>query len=281
MLTAPADLRLALDLVGIFAFAISGGLVGVRARLDLFGVAVLAWATGLGGGILRDLLLGDVPPAGISEPRYIITVLLAGLAVVAAYPVVVDLGRRRPRLRLGVIGEAVKYLDAVGLAVFSVAGALKALILGAPPLACIVVGVLTAVGGGAIRDVLVGQVPEVLRREVYAVPALLGATTVVAANQLEVLTVPVVWAAVALVLGIRIAAIIYDLQVPTRLALPTVRRGRDERPPRPHGPGDGSRPDTRPDRSDRSERRARAAPADDSARSAPEDPAPPTEESHR
>ncbi len=255
MLTAPADLRLALDLVGIFAFAISGGLVGVRARLDLFGVAVLAWATGLGGGILRDLLLGDVPPVGISEPRYIITVLLAGLAVVAVYPVVVDLGRRRPRLRLGVIGQAVKYLDAVGLAVFSVAGALKALILGAPPLACIVVGVLTAVGGGAIRDVLVGQVPEVLRREVYAVPALLGASTVVVASRLEVLSVAVVWGAVALVLGLRITAIVLDLQVPTRLhlpTLPTVRRGQDRRPARPHtvrrreGPAGPATTDHRP-----------------------------------
>ena len=257
MLTAPADLRLALDLVGIFAFAISGGLVGVRARLDIFGVAVLAWATGLGGGILRDVLLGDVPPAGISEPRYIITVLLAGLAVLAVYPVVVDLGRRRPRLRLGVIGQAVKYLDAVGLAVFSVSGALKALILGAPPLACIVVGVLTAVGGGAVRDVLVGQVPEVLRREVYAVPALLGASTVVVASRLEVLSVPVVWGAVVLVLVVRITAIVFDLQVPTRLALPTlptVRRGRDRGPapahtarrregPAEHGAPDGRTPD--------------------------------------
>jgi uncharacterized membrane protein YeiH len=215
MLTPHADLSLALDVIGIFAFAISGGLVGVRARLDLFGIAVLAWITGLGGGIIRDVLLGDVPPRGIYDPWYLVTVLVAGLAVVLAYPFVTDAQRRRPRLRLGLISRAVKYLDAVGLAVFAVSGSLKALGLGAPPLACILVGAITAVGGGALRDVLVGQVPEVLRREVYAVPALLGASVVVGAAQLDSLSSLVAWIAVALVLGIRVTAIVLDLQVPT------------------------------------------------------------------
>ena len=108
-----------------------------------------------------------------------------------------------------------KYLDAVGLAVFAVSGSIKGLLLGAPPLACILVGAITAVGGGALRDVLVGQVPEVLRREVYAVPAVLGATLVVVAAQLQLLSFVVIWAAVLLVFGIRVAAIVLDLQVPT------------------------------------------------------------------
>ncbi|GAA1179284.1 trimeric intracellular cation channel family protein [Ornithinimicrobium humiphilum] len=215
MLTAHADLSLALDVIGIFAFAVSGGLVGVRARFDLFGIAVLAWITGLGGGIIRDVLLGDVPPRGIHDPWYLGTVLAASVAAVLAQPMLTDLSRRRPRLRVQLIGRAVKYLDAVGLAVFAVSGALKALAWGAPPLACILVGAVTAVGGGALRDVLAGQVPEVLRREVYAVPALIGATVVVVAASMDALTSVVAWAAVVLVLGIRVAAILLDLQVPT------------------------------------------------------------------
>ncbi|MGD8149743.1 trimeric intracellular cation channel family protein [Ornithinimicrobium sp. Y1694] len=215
MSLAPAHVLLALDLVGIFAFAISGGLVGLRARLDLFGIAVLAWITGLGGGIIRDVFLGDVPPVGITHPGYLLTALFAGVVVVLVRPRLMDLRRRRPGLRIGLIGSAVKHLDAVGLAVFAVSGALKAVQLGAPPLAAILVGGITAVGGGALRDVLVGQVPEVLRRELYAVPALLGATLIVVADAFGVLGVPVLWLAVLLVLAIRIAAIHLNLQLPT------------------------------------------------------------------
>ncbi|MFX0537064.1 trimeric intracellular cation channel family protein [Ornithinimicrobium sp. Y1847] len=215
MSLAPAHVLLALDLVGIFAFAISGGLVGLRARLDLFGIAVLAWITGLGGGIIRDVFLGDVPPVGITHPGYLLTALFAGVVVVLVRPRLMDLRRRRPGLRIGLIGSAVKHLDAVGLAVFAVSGALKAVQLGAPPLAAILVGGITAVGGGALRDVLVGQVPEVLRRELYAVPALLGATVIVVADAFGVLGVPVLWLAVLLVLAIRIAAIHLNLQLPT------------------------------------------------------------------
>ncbi|MGO0576808.1 trimeric intracellular cation channel family protein [Ornithinimicrobium panacihumi] len=215
MSDASDNVLLVLDLVGIFAFAISGGLVGVRARLDLFGIAVLAWITGLGGGMIRDVFLGDVPPVGITNPWYITSVLLAGVVVVTFQPTLANLRRRNPDLRLGLISQSVKYLDAVGLAVFSVSGAMKALSLDAPPLAAILVGGITAVGGGALRDVLARQVPEVLRREVYAVPALLGATAVVVADSFDVLTVPVMWLIVGLVLIIRVAAIIFDLQIPT------------------------------------------------------------------
>ena len=214
MIAASADVRLALDIVGIFVFALSGGLVAVRARLDLFGVAVLAWVSGLGGGIIRDVFLGDVPPDGISNPWYVVTVLAAGLVVFAFYGLFVDLSRHRPKLRLHRISQAVKYLDAVGLATFAVAGALKAVLLGAPPLAAIFVGGITAVGGGVIRDVLVGQVPEVLRRELYAVPALLGAAIVVVAAELGVLSYLAIWLTTLLVLGIRVAAIVFDLHAP-------------------------------------------------------------------
>lgn len=215
MLTGPDHLRVALDVIGIFAFAISGGLVGVRARLDLFGVAVLAWMTGLGGGVVRDVFLGDVPPVGISDPLSVGTVLAAGLVVVAVYPWLAGLRRRNPGLPLRGIGSAVRHLDAVGLAVFAVSGSLKAVQLGAPPLACVFVGGITAVGGGAIRDVLVGQIPEVLRREVYAVPAVLGAAIIVVADRLDVLGAAVIWGTVLLVIAIRVAAIHLNLNIPT------------------------------------------------------------------
>jgi uncharacterized membrane protein YeiH len=214
MIAASADVRLALDLCGIFVFALSGGLVGVRARLDLFGVVVLAWVSGLGGGIIRDVFLGDTPPDGISNGWYVVTILVAGLVVFAFHGLFVDLSRHRPQLRLRRIAQSVKYLDAVGVATFAVAGSLKAISLDAPPLAAIFVGGITAVGGGMFRDVLVGQVPEVLRRELYALPALLGSSVVVIASELGHLSFPVIWAALLLVLGIRVAAIAFDLHAP-------------------------------------------------------------------
>lgn len=217
MITPSSDVQLLLDLLGIFAFALSGGLVGVRARLDLFGVSVLAWVAGLGGGIIRDVFLGATPPVGISDPRYIATVLVAGLLVFALHGIFVDLRATRPKLRLRSIATSVKVLDAAGLAVFAVSGAMKALSLGAPALACVVVGLITAVGGGMLRDVLVGQVPEVLRRELYAVPAILGATIVVVAEHLDVLNLWVVWASVLIVFVTRMVAIYFDVHIPTAL----------------------------------------------------------------
>ena len=168
----PVVSPLLLDLIGVFAFALSGGLVAVRKRLDLFGVLVLAGATGLGGGVLRDLLIGFIPPIGISDWRLVATALAAGVVTFVYHPGVERLAR------------LVKVLDAVGLALFAVGGALLALARpGIPPLAAIIVGTITAVGGGALRDVLVGQVPEVLRRELYALPALLGSAIVVVAYE--------------------------------------------------------------------------------------------------
>jgi uncharacterized membrane protein YeiH len=187
----------------VFAFALSGGLVAVRKRLDLFGVLVLAGATGLGGGVLRDLLIGVTPPLGISDWRLVATALAAGLVTFVYHPGVERLSR------------LVKVLDAVGLALFAVGGALLALARpGIPPLAAIIVGTITAVGGGALRDVLVGQVPEVLRRELYALPALLGSTIVVVAYHVGFISPLVVWGSAALVFGIRMVAIVLHLNAP-------------------------------------------------------------------
>ncbi len=203
MPTNPVVSPLLLDIVGVFAFGLSGGLVAVRKRLDLFGVLVLAGATALGGGVLRDLLIGAIPPVGISDWRLIAAALTAGLVTFVYHPGVERLSR------------LVKVLDAVGLAVFAVGGALIALAMpGIPPLAAIIVGTLTAVGGGVLRDVLVGQVPEVLRRELYALPALFGATIVVVAYEVGFISPFVVWGAAALVFGIRMVAIVLHLNAP-------------------------------------------------------------------
>ena len=203
MPTNPVVSPLLLDLLGVFAFGLSGGLVAVRKRLDLFGVLVLAGATGIGGGVLRDLLIGRIPPFGISDWRLVAAAIAAGVVTFVFHPGVERLSR------------LVKVLDALGLAVFAVGGALLALATaGIPPLTAIIVGVLTAVGGGALRDVLAGQVPEVLRRELYALPARLGATIVVVAYEVGFISPFVVWGAAGLVFGIRMVAIVLHLNAP-------------------------------------------------------------------
>lgn len=207
-------IQLVLDLVGVFVFALSGGLVGVRARLDVFGVLVLSWISGLGGGIIRDVLLGATPPVGVSDWRLMTAALTAGLAVFATYGRFRDLAAARPRLKLGWVGRAVRVLDAGGLAVFAVSGALKAVRLGAPPLTAILVGGITAIGGGLLRDVLVGQVPEVLQRELYALPALLGAGLIVAADRAGTLSTVTIWLAVTIVFAMRMVAVVLDLNAP-------------------------------------------------------------------
>jgi uncharacterized membrane protein YeiH len=160
----PGTTLLLLDLAGVFVFALSGGLTAVRARLDLFGVLVLALTAGLGGGVLRDVLIGAVPPVGVSDWRLITAGIAAGVVTFSWHP-------RMARTR-----RMVQLLDAAGLGLFVVAGTLKALEFGAPPIAAVVVGTLTGIGGGILRDVLSGQVPEVLAQgELYATPAIIGA----------------------------------------------------------------------------------------------------------
>jgi uncharacterized membrane protein YeiH len=206
MLIDQEPAQLALDLVGVFVFALSGGLVAVKKRFDLFGVLVLASAAALGGGILRDLLIGDVPPVGIRDWRLLTAAALGGLVTFIYHPEVERISR------------FVRVLDAAGLAAFAVGGSLKAVLDPAvPPIAAVLVGVITAVGGGVIRDLLAGQVPEVLRRELYAVPATLGAVIVVVSAQIGALHDYVLWGAALLVFAVRLIAVRLDLNAPTPL----------------------------------------------------------------
>ncbi|GAB3436627.1 trimeric intracellular cation channel family protein [Phycicoccus ginsengisoli] len=205
MLTLDTHLQLVLDLVGVFAFALSGGLVAVKKRFDLFGVLVLAGAAALGGGVLRDLLIGHVPPVGISDWRLVTCAVVAGLVTFVYHP-----GVER-------ISRFVRVLDAAGLAVFAIGGSLKALGAGMDPLTSVLVGGITAVGGGMLRDLLAGQVPEVLRREMYALPALFGSALIVTAHHFDLATPLVIWSCVALVFAVRMVAVVLDVHAPRPL----------------------------------------------------------------
>lgn len=168
-----APLLTVLDLAGVFVFAISGGLVAVRQALDIFGVIVLAGATGVGGGILRDVLIADVPPVALTDWRYVVVPLVAGLVAFAAHPAV------------GRMDRSITVSDAAGLALFCVAGALKAYDAGLSVVAAAVLGLMTGIGGGMIRDVLAGRVPVVFGGELYATPALAGAFVAAGGAALE------------------------------------------------------------------------------------------------
>jgi uncharacterized membrane protein YeiH len=154
-----------LDLVGIFVFAISGALLAVRKNFDVFGMAVLAEVTALGGGLFRDLVIGAVPPAAFTDLGYFVTPFVAAALVFFLHPQV-------ERIKTGVY-----VFDAAGLGLFCVTGTTKAYEYGLGLTASVALGTATAVGGGVLRDVLAGEVPSLLRwdRDLYAVPAITGA----------------------------------------------------------------------------------------------------------
>ncbi|WP_298580061.1 trimeric intracellular cation channel family protein [uncultured Luteimonas sp.] len=167
-----------IDFLGTFAFAISGGLVAVRHRLDLFGVLVLSFAAATAGGIIRDVLLGLVP-ASVLDWRYLAVSVAAGLVTFRWHEQV-------ERMR-----NPVQISDAIGLSLFAVLGAGKALAAGLGPTGAVMLGILSGVGGGIVRDVLVATIPGVLQRELYAVAALAGALVVVAGHALSLPAAPV------------------------------------------------------------------------------------------
>lgn len=190
------------DLAGVAVFAASGASAAVVKRLDLFGVGFVGFVAALGGGIMRDLVIGEVPPLAFADWRYATTAALTSLAVFWLHP-------QLARLR-----RIVLVLDAAGLGLFSVAGTLKALDAGVPPMGSCVIGMLTGIGGGLGRDLLTGEIPVVLRREIYALAALAGAVTVVALDAVGLLTPATLAAAVLLVITLRVLALRRQWSVP-------------------------------------------------------------------
>ncbi len=212
------DLILVLNLFGTFVFGLSGGMAAVRARFDLFGALALAVVVGVTGGIVRDLLIG-IPPAAFRESGYLAAAGAAGLVTILAHP---ELDRlQRP----------IDVLDAGGLSLFCVTGSAAALVHGIGPAEAAILGAITGIGGGMLRDILVGMVPAVLRAGLYAVPALVGAAIVVAAYEAGARSplFPIVGALVCF--SIRMVGLRFGVGLPlsSDVAITSVRRSRRRR----------------------------------------------------
>lgn len=202
-MTRTVSLLLVLDLTGVFAFALNGALTALRAaRLDLVGVLTLAGITALGGGIIRDVVLGATPPATFADWRYLAVAAGGGLLAFL-------LGHRLDRL-----AGPITVLDAVGLSLFAVTGTSKALEYGLGAPQAVILGAVTAVGGGTLRDIMVAQVPTVLRSGLYAVPALAAAALTAAALAAGVYGPVAACAAAAVCFAIRMAGVRWDVHAP-------------------------------------------------------------------
>jgi uncharacterized membrane protein YeiH len=192
----------ALSAVGLFVFAVSGALTALRNDMDVFGVAMVAFVTGVGGGTIRDVLLGSFPVWWIADPGAIFICIAGAAAAVVAQPVIAS------RLKTLI------WADAAGLAVFAIIGAQAALAADAPKIIAVFMGAVTATFGGVVRDILCGEVPLVLKQEIYATAALIGAGVYVA---LTAFGVDAGFSAVVSALAafaIRAAAIVFDIQSP-------------------------------------------------------------------
>jgi uncharacterized membrane protein YeiH len=195
LLLSTATLVFTLDLIGTFVFALSGAASGVKNKLDPFGVGVLAFVAANAGGVTRDLLIGAVPPAAIDDWRYVAVSLAAGLVTFVWYPHI-------KRLR-----SIVLLFDAAGLGLFAVAGTQKALAFGVNPFVSALLGMLTGIGGGVLRDLLVNEIPVVLRADLYALAALAGAGVVVGGHLLHWPPTATTIAGAILCFGMRLIAI--------------------------------------------------------------------------
>jgi uncharacterized membrane protein YeiH len=213
---------LVLDLAGTFVFAISGAMAAVNRRLDLFGVLVLAFAAGNFGGIARDVLIGATPPVAVTDPRYLLVSVLAGLLVFFWYAGVDKL--RSPML----------LFDAGGLSLFAVAGAQRAIDHQLSPVMAALLGMLTGIGGGMARDVLLAEIPQVLRSDLYALAALAGASVVVIGATQGIPYGASALTGAALCFGLRFMAITHGWHLPTARVSARDRATAD--PPEESGP---------------------------------------------
>jgi uncharacterized membrane protein YeiH len=205
-----AHVLVALDLIGTFAFALNGSLTALRtARLDIVGVVTLGMITALGGGTIRDVLLASLPPATFVDWRYL--AVAAGGGLIAFL-----LGRHLERLN-----TPITVLDAAGLSLFAVTGASKAVVLGFGPAQAVIVGGITAVGGGTLRDVLIRRIPFVLTSELYAIPALVGATVFVVLERFDAAVPIAAVAGAVLCFVIRMIGVRFGLNAPYPLAPPS------------------------------------------------------------
>ena len=191
-----------LDLAGTFAFALSGAVAARERGLDWFGVLVLAFTVACGGGVLRDVCIGAIPPAGLGDWRYLAIAMVAGVLTLASRSVVDRLA------------HPVVLFDTLGLGLFAVTGAQKALLAGMNAEVAVLLGMVTAVGGGVMRDVLLNRVPVVLQREIYASAALVGAAVATFGEGLGLGSPALTWSAVAVCFALRALSLRYRWHLP-------------------------------------------------------------------
>ncbi|KAF1689145.1 hypothetical protein CSC64_13100 [Pseudoxanthomonas koreensis] len=199
---AVATVVLLFDLMGTFVFALSGGTLAVRHRLDLFGVLVLSCAAAVSGGLARDVLIDATPPAALADWRYLATAIVAGLVTFYRHEAI-------ERMR-----NPVQVFDGAGLALFAVLGTDKALAFGLSPFAATLLGMLSGIGGGIVRDLLVVRTPVVLQAELYAVAALAGGSVVALAYMAGLPMAPAMVLGAVLCFGLRFMAIRYGWHLP-------------------------------------------------------------------
>jgi uncharacterized membrane protein YeiH len=192
----------ALDLAGTFAFALSGAVAARERGLDWFGLLVVAFTVACGGGVLRDLCIGAIPPAGLADWRYLATAVAAAVLTMASHRLVERLA------------HPVVLFDTLGLGLFAVTGAQKALLLGSNGEVAVLMGMVTAVGGGVARDVLLNRVPVILQREIYASAALVGASVATAGALLGLASPVLTWCAVAACFALRMLSLRYRWHLP-------------------------------------------------------------------
>ena len=193
-----------LDLAGTFAFAISGATAAKQRGLDLFGICAIAFVVACGGGIIRDICIGAIPPAGLTNWQYLVAAIVAAGLTAGTFSIVQRLS------------QPVLLFDAVGLSLFAVTGAQKALAYGHNGQVAVLLGITTAVGGGVLRDVLLNRIPVILEKEIYASAALVGALIVVLGNHLKWISGD--WVSIiALIIcfTLRILALHYHWNLPT------------------------------------------------------------------
>jgi uncharacterized membrane protein YeiH len=209
-----AGVERALELVGIVAFAVSGGLLAVRKGFDLVGVLVLSVVTALGGGAMRDVLLGDTPPAAVTDGWYLTLSLATGLVMMVAHHWV------RPGVRVTVL-----VFDAAGLGLFCVTGTLKAIEYDVGVPGAIGLGVVTATGGGVLRDVLAGDPPQMFRADsvLYSIPAALGAGAIVAASEVDTYAAGVGVGVATAVFLLRLVALRFGWRAPRPRPVPVAQ----------------------------------------------------------
>jgi uncharacterized membrane protein YeiH len=206
-----------LDFVGTFVFALSGAVAAVKRELDVFGILVLSFVAATTGGIIRDVLIGAIPPATLVDWRYLAIALLAGVLTFYWSSIVYRLQ------------SPVQLFDALGLALFAVTGAQKALSFGLDAPMAALLGMLTGIGGGMARDVMLNDIPHVLRVELYAVAALAGAGVVVIGERLGVPSMTTTLVGAAVCFGLRLGGIYWGWHLPKATPSKSTRSNRGSR----------------------------------------------------